>query len=74
MYGGALIDYGRPEEGLEVLRQAEAMQGHRPTLYPMTAVQLYEERSAGFIETGHYREAEALLTEASGNQRRMTRL
>ncbi|MGA2597414.1 MAG: serine/threonine-protein kinase [Bryobacteraceae bacterium] len=73
MYGGALIDYGRPEEGLEVLRQAEEMLGHRPTLYPMNPVVLKEERSDGFIETGRYREAEVLLTEAAGNQRRINR-
>jgi serine/threonine-protein kinase len=64
-YGGALIQYGRFEQGLDLLGQAEAMRANLPPALKQVRIQLFEERGAGFIEEGRYVEAESLFNEAA---------
>ena len=69
-FGNALITFGRIEDGLAVLHEAEKM---RVPVAALILNRLYEERANAFIETGRYAEAETLLKEAAKGQRHLGR-
>jgi eukaryotic-like serine/threonine-protein kinase len=73
-YGRALIDYGCVEEGMDVLRQAEAMRANLPPALSATNIELDEEQGAALTETGRYAEAEWQLSKAATKLRQQNRV